>query len=851
MATNDDSARLLVSIEANQRAFAKQMAAVAKQSADAAKYVEDNFKRANDNVAKGFQSGGKKVEQSLGAQRAAVSNLSFQLNDIAMGLASGTSPFTIMVQQGSQVAQVFNGTGGGLVGAVKTLGGALATMVNPVSLASFALIGLTGAAVQYITTLSSGVPDVDKYLKEHADVVRSFEDAWGIAEKGAKQYSDATRQIALQKLRDEFGSAREAIDAVGGALRDQILGISIDEFGGATKSVSDFSRALTLLEQDVPDFRQFSLEMEKIERMTGIPENIRKLARELRLSALEALPLQEHLEKVSEHLNVVRLNGEQARAAFAALTAQAVGLGADGGRAVASVAGKINTDLIPAMTAAIQKVAEFAKNYRSLQDQVNQTPLGQLSPIFSGGGQFLNPDQLQTFRASEERYRIAGESAAAQMIKGFEGFITKAKWDVNHYRVGFGSDTVTRANGVIEKVTKDTVVTLADAQRDLERRLVEFQDGIQSAIGVETWKSLNDAQQAALTSIAYNYGSLPKRIVAAIQSGGGPEVVAQAIAALGGDNGGINRGRRKEEAQAFLNGSGLSLKDAGIGGKSPADIFKGDLEQVQARIEALKAEYAAQAALNPLINDYGYAVEKAKIQQQLLNEAKKAGLEITPELRASIDELAEGYARASAATDQLRESQKAAQQAAEDMRELGRDVLGGFIRDLQAGKSASEALAGALQKVADKLLDIGLDSLFGSKGGGGGGGIFGNLLGGLFGGGGDPWAGLRTPGFASGTANTGGARGQPRGVVHGQEAVIPLPMGGKVPVQLQAPQVAQRGGSASGQPVVIKVDVSGARGNAEIKDMVFAGVSQGIDQYDRTRAPGTAVRALQQAQMRG
>lgn len=848
MAANDDNARLLVSIEANQRTFAKQMATVAKQSADAAKYIEDNFRRANDNVAGSFTRGANAAAASTRQSSAAVSNLSFQLNDIAMQLASGTSPFTVMVQQGSQVAQIFNGTGGGIVGAVKTLSGALATMVNPVSLASFALIGLAGAAVQYIATLSSGVPDVDKYLKEHAEVVRSFEDAWGIAEKGVKQYSDATRQIALQKLRDEFGSVQEAIDAVGGALRDEILGISVDEFGGATKSVSDFSRALALLEQDVPDFRQFSLEMEKIEQMTGIPENIRALAKELRLSALEALPLQEHLEKVSEHLNVVRLNGEEATAAIAALAAQAVGLGTDGGDAIATVSGKIRTDLIPTITNAIEKVAEFAKNYRSLQDQVNQTPLGQLSPIFSGGGQFLNPDQMNTFRASEERYRVAGESAAAQMIKGFEGFITKAKWDVNHYRVGFGSDTVTRANDVIEKVTKDTVVTLADAQRDLERRLVEFQDGIQSAIGVETWQSLNDAQQAALTSIAYNYGELPRRIVAAIQGGGGPEAVAQAIAALGGDNGGINRGRRNEEAQAFLNGSGLSLKDAGIGGKSPADIFKGDLEQVQARIETLKAEYAAQAALNPLINDYGFAIEKAKIQQQLLNEAKKAGLEITPELRASIDELAGSYAKASAATDQLKESQKAAREAAEGMRELGRDVLGGFIRDLQAGKSASEALAGALQKVADKLLDIGLDSIFGGKGGGGG--IFGNLLGGLFGGGFNPVGKVGL--FANGIANTGGARGQPRGVVHGQEAVIPLPAGGKVPVQLQAPQVAPIGASSGRMKIDVGVSVDND-GNLQafVRRASRSEAVAEVNSYDRKRAPGTAVKAVQQYQMRG
>jgi GH24 family phage-related lysozyme (muramidase) len=730
MAANDDTARLLVSIEATQRRFEKQMAAIAKSGADTAGGIEKRFQRSNDNVARGFQTAGKKVEQSLGAQRAAVSNLSFQLNDIAMGLASGTSPFTIMVQQGSQVAQVFNGSGGGLIGAVKTLGGALAQVVNPVSLASYALIGLTGVAVQYITTLSTGVPDVDEFLKEHGEVIKSFEAAWGVAEKGAKQYTEAARQIELQKLRDEFGSTQQAIDALAGSLRDEILsGETAKILGGSTKSVSDFSRALTLLEQDIPDFRQFSIEMAAIAGMTGLPEPIRQLATELRLTAQESIPLQEHLEKVAGHLKVVRLTGEQAREAFAALTAQALGLGTDGGGAVTSVAGKIKSDLIPATIDAIQKLAEYAKNYRSLQDQVNQSPLGQLSPVFSGGGQFLNPDQLQTFRASEERYKVAGESAAASMVKGFESFISKAKWDVNAYRVGFGSDTVTRANGVIEKVTKDTVVTLEDAQRDLSRRLVEFQDGIQTAIGADTWRSLNDAQQAALTSIAYNYGSLPKRIVEAIQNGGGPEAVAKAISSLGADNGGINRNRRQREAQSYLSGSGLSLKDAGIGGRSPSDIFAGDVQQVQARIEALKAEYAAQATLNPLVNDYGYAVAKARIEQQLLSEAQKAGLEITPALREQIAGLAENYARATVASEQQKEAQQRLNEQMKQLQGLGKEVMSGFLSDLRNGASASEALSNALNKVLDKLIDIGLESLFsGGLFGGGKGGLLGGFL---------------------------------------------------------------------------------------------------------------------------
>src|SRR5690606_13268633 len=133
------------------------------------------------------------------------------------------------------------------------------------------------------------------------------------------------------------------------------------------------------------------------------------------------------------------------------------------------------------------------------------------------------------------------------------------------------------------------------------------------------------------------------------------------------------------------------------------------------------------AGINPLIEDYGYALEKARAKQELLTAAKKAGVAITPELEANIDKLAESYAQASVEAEKLAESQNRARQTAEEMRDLGKDVLGGFIKDLRDGKSASDALASALSKVADKLLDIALDSLF-SGGFGGKGGLLGGLL---------------------------------------------------------------------------------------------------------------------------
>jgi GH24 family phage-related lysozyme (muramidase) len=818
MASGDDTARLLVSIEATTKKFEKQLAAIAKTAGDTAGGIENKFKKANDNVAGSFDSGGKRVVQSLGAQRAAVSNLSFQLNDIAMGLASGTSPFTIMVQQGSQVSQALQGSGG-LLGALKTVGGAFAQMVNPVSLASFALIGLTGAAVQYLTTLKSDVPDAEKILKAHAELIKSFDDAWGIAKKGAEDYSDSVKKIELQKLRDEFGSLQKAIQAAGKDLSSDILSVPVSEFGGATQTVLDFQHALSLLQQDVPDFRGFSLEMAKIEGMTGIPDNIRELAKQVRLSAQESIPLQEAIEGTQKRLKDVYLTGQQAKDAFAALTASAIGLGANGGSAISDVANKIKTELIPAMGKALEQVGEYAKNLNGLQDQINKSgPLGRLSPLYSGGGKFMNSMEASNFDFNESQLDEVGKSAAAKLIRSFEGFITNAKWDTNAFRVGFGSDTATRANGVIEKVTKDTVVTLDEAQRDLSRRIMEFQDGIQKAIGIETWKSLSDGQQAALTSIAYNYGSLPDSIVKAIQDGGGPEKVAKAIAALTS-----NPGRRKEEAQTYLSGTGISLSDAGIvssNKKTPDQIFQGDVAEIQKRIDVLNAEYAAQAKLNPLITDYGFAVEKAKIQQQLLSEAQKAGVTVTPELAASIDALATNYAKASSASEGLKVSQERLRKSAEEFRDLGRDVVGGFISDLRSGKSAAEALAGALDKVVDKLIDVGLNAVFGTGGGGG-------LLGGLFGGGGGGAGGLLGGMLIPGILHSGGVAGSD-GYGHGR-SVSPSVFGGakryhkggvaglqpgEVPAILQRGEVVlPRGtkmGGQSGVHVTVGVDVDGS-----------------------------------------
>ena len=148
-----------------------------------------------------------------------------------------------------------------------------------------------------------------------------------------------------------------------------------------------------------------------------------------------------------------------------------------------------------------------------------------------------------------------GVQATAALLRDLEGFRATPYFDVNALRAGFGSDTVTLSDGTIKKVTQGMSVSVADANRDLIRRITtEFMPRVTAVTGQERFDSFTPQQQAALTSIAYNYGEIPDRIAEAVRSGSSTEI-ANAIRSLGGDNGGINRTRRSREAALFTSGA--------------------------------------------------------------------------------------------------------------------------------------------------------------------------------------------------------------------------------------------------------------------------------------------------------
>lgn len=270
------------------------------------------------------------------------------------------------------------------------------------------------------------------------------------------------------------------------------------------------------------------------------------------------------------------------------------------------------------------------------------------------------------------------------------------------------------------------------------------------------------------------------------------------------------------------------------GGAGKTDSYEREIQQIEERTAALQAETAAQAGINPLIEDYGYAVEKAKASSDLLNAAKRAGIAITPQLSASIDALAEGYAQASVEAQKLAKSQDEARQAAEDMRSGAKDILGGFISDLKSGTSLADAFANALSKIGDKLLDMALNSIF--SGSGTGGLLGGAIIPGILHSGGTAGKDGYGHGRAVSPGTFAGARRYHSGGVAGLKA-------GEVPAILQRGEVvlprnakASSAGSSSGAvDVRVSVDNDGnlqAYVTRTAQQQASGVVQAGISKYD-------------------
>ena len=154
------------------------------------------------------------------------------------------------------------------------------------------------------------------------------------------------------------------------------------------------------------------------------------------------------------------------------------------------------------------------------------------------------------------------EVHAANYISLKEGFASKASWDVNHYRMGYGSEKIKKGGKLVDVKKGDTCTKKEAVDTLAEWGIPEFAKQIEKDLGTSYWNKLGKYQKAALVSLGYNVGAYyissrgyGNRIRTAIKAGDMKKAAKEILNGPRTADGKVLSGlvtRRKEEAQLFL-----------------------------------------------------------------------------------------------------------------------------------------------------------------------------------------------------------------------------------------------------------------------------------------------------------
>lgn len=302
---------------------------------------------------------------NVGASNFNTANIAAQFQDIGVTAAMGMSPLQIALQQGTQLSAVLNQMGNAR-GVITGLGAAFMQVVNPISLATIGVVGLTAAAVQYFSTFMSGSEDSEDALKAQAELIQQVAQQWGDALPSIKAYADEQERIAQRKQVQDATA-----DVVARAWKDARAAIAdtraeADDLVGQLTNMPEFQHAAVEVQ------RAFVALSEKVADGTAKTEDLERVS-----SSLSSLYEKTTFPVVKDLADQFSDLADQIKKADAAAT-----------------------------------VAKADAALRDLQSQLQ--PLGTIGPVYSDGGKFIDRNELQTVRANaaKSQYQLEQERLA-------------------------------------------------------------------------------------------------------------------------------------------------------------------------------------------------------------------------------------------------------------------------------------------------------------------------------------------------------------------------------------------------------------------------------------------------------
>ena len=786
-----------------------------------------------------------------------MSNIGFQIGDFATQVGAGTSATQAL---GQQLPQLLGG-----FGAIGAVAGAAAAIMIPL-----------GAAILKTAFDSETLEERMKGLEASTDAMTSAAEA---------------AAVPIGELRARYGDLADEIARTNGAMASFAARRAQDDLMGAAKSTAGLfgdlvMPAVPLGLDGTPNAdrlqqaeRAQARALERLRRETGATED-----------QMEGLVQAIRRLETANGVDAVARDSENLLSVLAGIAANAdaniekLGTFADAVAAVNRVAREQIEAQRQVTVRQSEVIAKYAETTTKLKELAAERAI--LEEAVKSADKAMSDSAKEAIRNLDQQIAKTKELAAAndemmtkgtlwsgpyqappssapsatvaarEMISGFEGgFVAKPYWDVNKYRAGYGSETYTGEDGIARAVVQGMLVAKADADRDLDRRILAYFEEQRKVVG-PAWISFTDAQKAALASIQHNYGSIPGRIQPALASGDA-QAIANAIAGLAmdytrteaRDGSPLNYNRRMKEAAAFG-----STEVAGDRNQGTLQALRQDIAERERQLKVVK-DYGAQLAQNLVTQEQQAALDrtraaslqaieaagldgpaKAAAIAQVTAEYEKQRLVLTltedaKRRQVDLDTLMTGstmtYAQAIAALGEARaanvivEQQEAA--AMERLAErqafqnnLQQQFKDGLVDAIVAGESFRDVLGGIADALAKAALQAALFGEGPMAGANAGGGLLGGLMSFLGG------IGKRAAGGPI-SANTPYLVGE-----RGPEIIVPRSAGQVIPNN----RISGGGGS-----MALTIDLRGTTGDAVLDAKMRAAGLQILAQA-RSQAPG-------------
>lgn len=272
----------------------------------------------------------QKFGAAQGQARHHVANLSFQLNDIGMMMATGQNPFTLMMQQGPQVAQIFSQMNqeGRKIG--PTLAGAFKMFLNPTTAVTLALVGGFAALGQWAMGAIGASRDA-----------KTFEESLSNLEGSAGRVNSAYRLMArdgLEEVYQAYGRINEgvirniqllteaavlqelqAIKDAAAAIKEEFTGgwftTDVDDIRNLFNTTNDNARSLLNTIDQIKNAKTFDEQAEAAVRLRdallsgGL--SIESFEGEARRAVIEIVKMADGAERLKEQVDRSKKLGEQ------------------------------------------------------------------------------------------------------------------------------------------------------------------------------------------------------------------------------------------------------------------------------------------------------------------------------------------------------------------------------------------------------------------------------------------------------------------------------------------------------------------------------------------------------------